>query len=341
VWILVLEDADNDVTGEKHKPSNSNELMLDSLEDIGPTTKGFLEQAGFKSIKDLIVRGPADVSEATGMQIEKSVYLCNKARSRLEEIGIIEKSFTKATALYEKRKNEERISTGSKNLDDLFGGGIETRAITEIYGEYGTGKTQLCHTLCVLVNLEKPKGGLKSGALYIDTESTFRPERIVSIAQARNLDPDRILDNILVAKAYNSAHQELIIEQTGPVIDANNIKLIVVDSAVAHYRAEFLGRATLSERQQKLNKFMHLLLRISETYGVAVLATNQIQSSPDSIFGDALRPIGGHVVAHTSTYRVYLKRSGKNRIARMVDSPYHPEREVLFTLAESGVEDPV
>jgi DNA repair protein RadA len=275
------------------------------------------------------------------MQMDKSVHLCNKARSKLEEIGIIEKSFTKATTLYEKRKNEERISTGSKNLDDLFGGGIETRAITEIYGEYGTGKTQICHTLCVVVNLDKPQGGLKSGALYIDTENTFRPERIVSIAQARNLDPDGILDNILVAKAYNSAHQELIIEQTGPVIDANGIKLVIVDSAVAHYRAEFLGRATLSERQQKLNKFMHLLLRISETYGVAVVATNQIQSSPDSIFGDALRPIGGHVVAHTSTYRVYLKRSGKNRIARMVDSPYHPEREVLFTLAESGVEDPV
>jgi DNA repair protein RadA len=338
---MVLEEADDTDPEERHNYSENNELMLDTLDDIGPTTKGFLEQAGFKSIKDLVVRGPVDVSEATGMQIDKSVYLCNKARSKLEEIGVIEKSFIKATTLYEKRKIEERISTGSRNLNDLFGGGIETRAITEVYGEYGTGKTQLCHTLCVIVNLDKSQGGLKAGALYIDTENTFRPERIVSIAEARNLDPDRILDNILVAKAYNSAHQELIIEQTGPVIDTNYIKLIIVDSAVAHYRAEFLGRATLSERQQKLNKFMHILLRIAETYGVAVVATNQILSSPDSIFGDALRPIGGHVVAHTSTYRVYLKRSGKNRIARMVDSPYHPEREVLFTLAESGVEDPV
>jgi DNA repair protein RadA len=338
---MVLEADDDGEPEERHNYSDRGELMLDTLDDIGPTTKGFLEQAGFKSIKDLVVRGPVDVSEATGMQLDKSVYICNKARSKLEEIGIIEKSFTRATALYEKRKNEERISTGSKNLDDLFGGGIETKAITEIYGEYGTGKTQLCHTLCIIVNLDKSHGGLNAGALYIDTENTFRPERIVSIAKARNLAAERILDNILVAKAYNSAHQELIIEQTGPVIDANNIKLIVVDSAVAHYRAEFLGRSTLSERQQKLNKFMHILLRIAATYGVAVLATNQIQSSPDSIFGDSLRPIGGHVVAHTSTYRVYLKRSGKNRIARMVDSPYHPEREVLFTLAESGVEDPV
>jgi DNA repair protein RadA len=338
---MVLGEDDDAAPEERPNYSDSSELVLDTLDDIGPTTKGYLEQAGFKSIKDLVVRGPVDVSEATGMQIDKSVYLCNKARSKLEEMGVIEKSFTKATALYEKRKNEERISTGSKNLDDLFGGGIETRAITEIYGEYGTGKTQICHTLCVIVNLDKQLGGLNAGALYIDTENTFRPERIVSIARARDLDADTILDNILVAKAYNSAHQELIIEQTGPVIDTNGIKLVIVDSAVAHYRAEFLGRASLSERQQKLNKFMHILLRIAETYGVAVVATNQIQSSPDSIFGDALRPIGGHVVAHTSTYRVYLKRSGKNRIARMVDSPYHPEREVLFTLAESGVEDPV
>ena len=192
-----------------------------------------------------------------------------------------------------------------------------------------------------MVQQSKSEGGLNGKAIYIDSENTFRPERIVSIASARNLDPYKSLENIIVAKAYNSAHQELILEETGPIIDSNNVKLLIVDSAVAHYRAEFLGRATLSERQQKLNKFMHILVRIAETYAVAVLATNQIQSSPDAIFGDVYRPTGGHVVAHTSTYRVFLKRSGKNRIARMVDSPYHPEREVLFTLSELGVADPV
>jgi DNA repair protein RadA len=191
-----------------------------------------------------------------------------------------------------------------------------------------------------MVQQKKSKNRLNHRALYIDTENTFRPERIVSIALARNLDPFKALENIIVGKAYNSAHQELIIEQTGPIIDANNVKLLIVDSAVAHYRSEFLGRATLSERQQRLNKFMHMLLRIAETYDIAILATNQIQSSPDAIFGDPFKPTGGHVVAHTSTYRVYLKRSGKNRIARMVDSPYHPEREVLFTLTEQGVTDP-
>ena len=316
------------------------QLSLDTIEQIGPATKTRLEQAGFYSIRDLIVRGPMDISEATGMEIEKSTSLCNQARNRLEDLGIIDKSFVTATHLYDKRKREDRLSTGSRNLDDLFGGGLEQRAVTEIYGEYGTGKSQICHTLCVMVKQTRPDGGLAGNALYIDTENTFRPERIVSIAEARKMDPQVALDNVIVAKAYNSAHQELIIQESGPVIDEKNVKLLIVDSAVAHYRAEFIGRGVLSERQQKLNKFMHMLVRISETYEVAILVTNQIQSSPDSIFGDAFRPTGGNVVAHTSTYRVFLKRSGKNRIARMVDSPYHPEREVLFTLSEQGVSDP-
>ena len=320
--------------------SLNESLNLDSIEEFGPATKSRLEESGFKSIKDLVVRGPVDLSETTGMEMNRCVSLCNKARVRLEDLGIIDKSFITATKLYDKRKNEERISTGSKNLDDLFGGGLEKRAVTELYGEYGTGKTQICHTICVTVQQRKFKGRLDGKALYIDTENTFRPERIVSISQARNLDPKNALENIIVAKAYNSAHQELIIEESGPIIDSYNVKLLIVDSAVAHYRAEFLGRSALSERQQKLNKFMHMLIRIAETYGIVVVVTNQILSSPDAIFGDAFRPTGGHVVAHTSTYRVYLKRSGKNRIARIVDSPYHPEREILFTLSEQGVADP-
>jgi len=323
-------------TDDPHK----TQFSLESIEQIGPATKALLEHAGFSSIKDLVVRGPVDVSEVTGIEFEKSVNLCNQARIRLEDLGIIDKSFITASQLYDKRKRKERITTGSQSLDDLFGGGIETRAVTEIYGEYGTGKTQICHTLCVLVRQMKMQDRSTAKALYIDTENTFRPERIVSIAIARKMDPKIALEHVIVAKAYNSAHQELIIQECGQIIDEHSVKLLIVDSAVAHYRAEFIGRGTLAERQQKLNKFMHMLVRIAETYDVAVLATNQIQSSPDALFGDLFRPTGGHVVAHTSTYRVYLKRSAKNRIARMVDSPYHPEREVLFTLSEEGVSDP-
>lgn len=315
----------------------SGRLALGNIEEIGPATEKRLKEAGFRSIRDLLVRGPVDVAEATGMEMDESVEICNKARMVLEELGVIDKSFVTATSLYSKRR--ERVSTGSKSFDDLLGGGLETKAVTEVYGEFGTGKTQLCHTLCIMVQQYAQAGGLAGKAIYIDTESTFRPERIVSIAKARGFDSQKALENVIVAKAYNSAHQELIIEEAGSIIEDNNVKLVIVDSAVAHYRAEFLGRATLSDRQQRLNKFMHILVRIAEAYEVAVLVTNQIQASPDAYFGDTARPTGGNVVAHTSTYRIYLKRSGKNRIARMVDSPYHAEREILFTLTERGISD--
>ncbi len=315
------------------------ELELEDIEGIGPVTKQKLVNAGVNNIMDLVVRGPMAIAEVTGLDIDKAMMICNKARSKLVELGLLEKDFITATEIYKKRQSIDRISTGCKALDELLGGGVETQAITEFYGEYGTGKTQICNTLCVMVQMPKDKGGLDASALYIDTENTFRPERIYKIAEARGLDPTNALERIIVAKAYNSAHQELIVQACSKMIEKHGIRLVIVDSAVAHYRAEFLGRGTLADRQQRLNKIMHMLLRIAETYNVAVVATNQIQAIPDTFFGDPLRAAGGNVVAHTSTYRVYLRRSGKNRIARMVDSPYHPEREVMFMLSEKGIED--
>jgi len=317
-----------------------DELRLDSLEGVGPVTSKKLLDAGIHNIMDLLVRGPVDVSEITGMDIEAAIKLVNKARQQLVEDGKLEKDFVSATVIYKRRQDIGKISTGTNALDMLFDGGIETQAVTEVYGEFGSGKTQFCHTMCVNVQKPKDEGGLDGGVLYIDTEGTFRPERIVSIAKANGLDPEKVLDRIIVAKAYNSSHQELIMEEVGPVIEANKIKLIVVDSAVGLFRAEYLGRGTLSVRQQRLNRFMHLLTRTAETYNVAAIATNQVMASPDTFFGDPTRPIGGNVVAHTSTYRVYFKKSGKKRIARMVDSPHHPEHEVLFVLTEAGVSDP-
>ncbi len=316
------------------------ELELDSLEGVGPARKQKLIDAGIHTIMDLAVRGPSEVADTVGLDLAAAIELCNKARTRLVEMGRLEKDFVSASEIYKRRQNIEKISTGTKNLDELLMGGIETQAVTEFYGEFGSGKTQLCHTLCIMVQLPKELGGLDGGAIYIDTENTFRPERIAGIAKARDLDPDPILERIIVAKAYNSPHQELIVRELGRVLDQNNIKLVIVDSAVAHYRAEFLGRGTLAERQQRLNRFMHLLLRYSETRNVAVVMTNQVQSVPDQFFGDPTKATGGHIVAHTSTYRIYLRRAGKNRIAKMVDSPYHMEREFPFILNEKGVDDP-
>jgi len=316
------------------------DMRLDSLEGVGPVTTKRLTDAGIHNIMDLLVRGPVDVAEITGMDKETAEKIVNKARHQLVEEGLIAKDFVNATEIYKRRQDIGKISTGTSCLDLLFDGGIETQALTEVYGEFGCGKTQFCHTMCVNVQKPKEEGGLNGGVLYIDTENTFRPERIVTMAKAQNLDPEKILENIIVARAYNSAHQILILQEAGPVIEENNIKLIIADSAVGLFRAEYLGRGTLSERQQKLNKFVHLLVRTAETYNCAALATNQVMSSPDTFFGDPTRPIGGNVVAHTSTYRVYFKKSGKKRIARMVDSPHHPESEVIFILTEAGVSDP-
>ena len=316
------------------------DLRLDSLEGVGPVTTRKLSDAGIHNIMDLIVRGPVEISEITGMDKETTEKIVNKARKQLIEEGLIVKDFESATDIYKRRLDIDKISTGTNCLDTLLDGGIETQALTEVYGEFACGKTQFCHTMCVLVQKPKEEGGLEGGVLYIDTENTFRPERIVSIAKANEMDPEKVLDNIIVARAYNSAHQTLILEEAGPVIRENNIKLLIVDSAVGLFRAEYLGRGTLSVRQQKLNHFVHLLVRIAETYNIAALATNQVMASPDVFFGDPTRPIGGNVVAHTSTYRIYFKKSGKKRIARMVDSPHHPEMDVIFALGEAGVIDP-
>ncbi len=316
------------------------DLRLDSLAGVGPVTTKKLADAGIHNIMDLIVRGPVEISDITGMEKDTAEKIVNKARQQLVEGGLISKDFVTASEIYKRRQDIGKITTGTNCLDTLFDGGIETQALTEVYGEFGCGKTQLCLTMCVQVQKSKEEGGLEGGAIYIDTENTFRPERIVSIANANGMDPQKVLDNIIVARAYNSAHQTLILEEVGPLIEENNIKLIIADSAVGLFRAEYLGRGTLSNRQQKLNHFVHLLSRIAETYNCAALATNQVMASPDVFFGDPTRPIGGNVVAHTSTYRIYFKKSGKKRIARMVDSPHHPEEEVIFALGEAGVMDP-
>ena len=316
------------------------DLRLDSLEGVGPVTTRKMSDAGIHNIMDLIVRGPVEISEITGMDKDTAAKIVNKARQHLVEGGLLAKDFVSASEIYKRRQNIGKISTGTNCLDTLFDGGIETQALTEVYGEFGCGKTQFAHTLSVMVQKTKEEGGLDGSVLYIDTENTFRPERIVQIAQAHGMDPDKVLDRIIVARAYNSAHQTLILEESGSVIEENNVKLLVVDSAVGLFRAEYLGRGTLAVRQQKLNHFVHMLVRIAETYDCAALATNQVMASPDVFFGDPTRPVGGNVVAHTSTYRIYFKKSGKKRIARMVDSPHHPEEEVLFALGEAGVIDP-
>lgn len=313
---------------------------LTSLEGVGPVTKKKLEDAGISTMMDLVVRGPVELEELSGMTSETCEKIVTHARKQLADSGAISKEFATASEIYKKRQSIGRISTCTDSLDQLLGGGIETQAVTEVYGEFGSGKTQLCHTLCVSVQKPKEEGGLDGNVLYIDTEGTFRPERIITIAKAHNMDPFKALERIIVARAYNSSHQVLILEEAGKTIQEENIKLIVSDSTTGLFRMEYLGRGTLASRQQKLGRYIRLLSRIAEAYNCAVVATNQVSSSPDSFFGDPTRPVGGNVLGHASTYRIYIRKGGKNkRVAKMVDSPHHALSEAVFELGEMGVQD--
>ena len=313
---------------------------IEELPGVGDATRKKLNDIGIYTLLDLVVRSPYEVASRTGVDQDKVVPMMNRARVLLTEGGRLEKDYVSAAELMERRKAIGRIDTGSSALNDLLGGGVETQAMTEFFGEFSSGKTNICHTLSVMVQQPKDRGGLNGQALYIDTEGTFRPERVYQIAESRGFDPQGALEGITVARAYNSSHLELIADDVGRIAREKGVKLVVLDSAVAHYRAEFLGRGMLAPRQQNLNLMLHTLLKAADANNFAVVITNQVLVSPDVFYGgNPIHATGGNVVAHTSTYRIYLRKTAKHRIARMIDSPCQVEREVPFTLSEMGVVD--
>ena len=313
---------------------------LQDLPGVGEETQKKMNSAGIESVMDLAAALPDELVEAIGGARDRASALIFVAQNKLRESGILEKEFVSASIALEKRQSMTKCTTGSQNLNDLLKGGIETQALTEFYGEFGAGKSQICHTLCVTSQLPIEEGGLGGNALYIDTEGTFRPERLQQIAEGRGLDSGQILNNIIFSKVYNSSHLELITKSLGKYIEKNNVKLLIIDSIISLHRAEFIGRGTLADRQQKLNGIVHRLLRIAEIHNIAVVVTNQVQSTPDAFFGDPTKPAGGHVIGHSSTYRIYLKKSGQERTATMVDSPSHPYGQTRFSLTEKGIADP-
>ncbi|MEM5804326.1 MAG: DNA repair and recombination protein RadA [Candidatus Aenigmatarchaeota archaeon] len=304
------------------------------LPGVGEKTAEKLKEAGFIDMMSIAAAAPAELAAVAGLGDATSEKIIEAAREALD-LG-----FEQATKVYEKRLAIARITTGSKALDNLLGGGIETGAVTEFHGAYGSSKSQVAHQLAVNVQLPKEKGGLDGTCIFIDTEATFRPERIIQMAKAVGLDQEKALENIFVARAYNSDHQKVLIEKAGEMIKERNVKLIIVDSATAHFRVDFSGRGDLASRQQKLNRYLHSIQRLADVYNIAVYITNQVMANPGLLFGDPTTPIGGHVMGHFSTYRVYVRR-GKagTRVARMVDSPNLPEAECVFQITEDGVRD--
>jgi len=315
------------------------ELEIQDIEGIGPTTARKLKEAGIVSVMDLAVTSADELAVEINASKESAAAFIIAAQKLLRDSNVLEKEFITADAALEKRRSMLRCSTGSGALDDLLLGGIETQAVTEFYGEFGSGKSQICHTLCATARQPVESGGLDANTIYIDTEGTFRPERVQEIARSRGYDSTQILKSIAVCKVYNSSHLELIIKNLGKYVDDFKAKLVVIDSVISLHRAEFAGRGTLADRQQRLNSMLHKIIRLAEIYNIAVVITNQVQSSPDTFFGDPTKAAGGNVLGHASTYRIYLRKSGENRIAKMIDSPYHPYSDVRFTVNERGSDD--
>jgi DNA repair protein RadA len=334
----ISEITDNNLES-KPIPTIIDDLDIQDIPGIGPTTAKKLRDAGVLTVMDLAVTSSEELSVEINSSKESAAAFIIAAQQLLRDSNLLDKEFVTADVALEKRKSLLRCTTGSNALDKLLLGGIETQAVTEFYGEFGSGKSQICHTLCVTASQPVENGGFGSGSIYIDTEGTFRPGRVDQIAVSRGLDPTSVLKSIAVCKVYNSSHLELIIKDLGKYINDFKARLVIIDSIISLHRAEFAGRGTLADRQQRLNSMLHKIIRLAEIYNISVVITNQVQSSPDTFFGDPTKAAGGNVLGHASTYRIYLRKSGENRTAKMIDSPYHPYSDTKFTVTEKGVDD--
>ena len=322
--------------------SRLKELTMEWIPDITSDIIDKLKKLNINSVYQLAVQSPIELAlefEDTSLNVESASTLIANARKTLIDNEVLSQEFLTGDDLLEKRNKLSRYATGSESLDNLMNGGFETQAITELVGEFGSGKSQICHTLCVAASklIKNDSGNI----IFIDSENTFRADRVHQIAEQRGLDPLSILEKIFHCKVYSSEHLESIIDDLDKSIEQYNAKMVIIDSIISLHRAEFSGRGTLAERQQRLGKMLNKLRRYADIYNIAVVITNQVVSYPDSIHPgfDSMKAAGGNIVAHGSTYRIFLRKSGKNRVATMEDSPSQPYQHVKFSISESGIQD--
>jgi DNA repair protein RadA len=313
-------------------------LELEQIPGVGKSIAKRLRDAGFTSAEMLAITPAREVMKrAYYKELEPAVRVVEAAR---EALGC---GFVTALQYWELEKKRLRCTTGSKALDDILGGGIETRAITEFSGQYGSGKTQLCLMLCVTAQLKPEQGGFGGNVLFFDTEGTFSPKRVYQIAAENGLDPSQVLNNIILSRVYTSDHQIFLLEHAFDKCVEENVKLVIVDSVISHFRGDYIGRETLSDKQQRLNNYMHRLLRMAEVLNIAAVVTNQAQTEPVQWAGQTQpldKPAGGNILAHACNTRVWLRRAKEGkRIAKVFDSPYLPERECIFSITQKGIED--
>ncbi|KAI0197786.1 DNA repair protein rhp51 [Astrocystis sublimbata] len=316
---------------------------VSQLEGLAGLTKRdcqLLMDGGFQTVESVAYTPKRVLEQVKGISEQKAAKIIAEA-SKIVPLG-----FTTATEMHQRRSELISITTGSKNLDTLLAGGIETGSVTELFGEFRTGKSQICHTLAVTCQLPFDMGGGEGKCLYIDTEGTFRPVRLLAVANRYGLNGEEVLDNVAYARAYNSDHQLQLLTQAATMMCETRFSLLIVDSATALYRTDFLGRGELSSRQSHLAKFLRSLQRLADEFGIAVVITNQVvaqvDGGPSAMFNpDPKKPIGGNIMAHASTTRISLKKGrAETRIAKIYDSPCLPESDCLFAINENGIGDP-
>jgi DNA repair protein RadA len=338
---------------------------LEELPGVGPATAEKLQDNGFDSYQGIAVASPGELSNTADIGESSAADIIQAAREAADIGG-----FESGAQVLERREQIGKLTWGVEEVDDLLGGGVETQSITEVYGEFGAGKSQVTHQLAVNVQLPSEHGGLEGSAIFVDSEDTFRPERIDQMVRGHDDEVlqdtmelfgmeeasvdneeevealvEAVLDNIHVAKAFNSNHQILLAEKAKELASESQddefpVRLLCVDSLTAHFRAEYVGRGELAERQQKLNKHLHDLMRVGDLNNTAVVVTNQVAANPDSFFGDPTQPIGGNILGHTSTFRMYLRKSkGNKRIVKLVDAPNLPDGEGVMRVEEGGLMD--
>lgn len=311
------------------------EPLIEDLPGVGPATAEKLREAGFDDLLALAVMSPGDLADQAELGEAVATKIIGGAK-KMANIG----GFLSGGALLERRREVLKLTAKVQSIDDLLGGGFETQALVEVYGAFGSGKTQIGHQLAVNCTLPLEEGGFDGDIFYIDTEDTFRPERITQMARGHGLDPEQVLSRIHVARAYNSAHQMLLVDEIKRMSKGLNVKMIIVDSLTSHFRAEYIGRGMLANRQQKLNRHLKDLKQLADINNALVLVTNQVHSKPDAMWGDPTKPSGGHILAHASTFRLYLRKAkGGRRIARLVDSPNLPDGECVYQVTEEGLRD--
>lgn len=331
-----IQEQIQDIMPEEKVSKKQKIETIEDLPGVGAATAEKLKESGFDTLLSLAVASPGELVEAGGLTEATARKVIKAARDTMNM------GFESGDELLERRKNILKITTGCKAFDGLLGGGFEAGGITECYGEFGSSKTQIAHQLAVNTQLSKEKGGADGICVYIDTEGAFRPERIKQMAEALGLDSTQTLKNIKVARAFNSDHQMLLAEKIEDLIknEGLNIRLVIVDSLMSHFRADFSGRGMLADRQQKLNKHMHVLSKIATAYNLVVYVTNQVMSKPDTFFGDPTAAIGGHIVGHNSQTRIYLRKGKKGtRVAKLIDSPHLADGEIVFNVEEGGLKD--